>query len=472
MSFETIGISLYVLLMLVIGAWVSRRVATDDDYFLAGRSLGPALATFSIFATWFGAETCIGSAGNVYREGLSGAHADPFAYGACILLMGIFLAKVLWQKKITTIPDLFRQRWSPGVERAAALIMLPSSIVWAGAQIRAFGYIIGATTEFDVTTAITIAATVVIFYTLAGGLLADAYADFIQGIALMVGLVILVVVLVGQLGGLDTAMAAIPAERWDIWRAPAGTSLWSNLERWLVPVVGSLVAQELVSRVVASRSAKIAVRASIVAGVMYMIVGFIPVFIGLIGPQLISSGMEGDALLPTLAKTYLPSGLYIIFVGALVSAILSTVDSTLLAASALATHNLVYPSFPNFTERKKVMLARGGVFIGGVCAYGIAFMSDSVSELVELASSLGGPTILVMTLFALTRWGNANSAWAAIIASLSTWVIGHFIIPVDAPVLMTVLAGLGAYLGSLFFIGRKIGQKTEAEEKAPSLEGA
>jgi hypothetical protein len=91
-------------------------------------------------------------------------------------------------------------------------------------------------------------------------------------------------------------------------------------------------------------------------------------------------------------------------------------------------------------------------------------MSDSVSELVELASSLGGPTILVMTIFALTRWGNATCAWCAIMASLSTWVIGHFFIPSDAPVLLTVLAGFVAYGGSLFFL--------RAEVEAPSLEEA
>jgi Na+/proline symporter len=77
MNWELFGISLYVLGMLVIGFYVSRRIKNDDDYFLAGRSLGPFLATFSIFATWFGAETCIGTAGAVYRSGLNSVHADP-----------------------------------------------------------------------------------------------------------------------------------------------------------------------------------------------------------------------------------------------------------------------------------------------------------------------------------------------------------------------------------------------------------
>ncbi|MCS6925295.1 MAG: hypothetical protein NZ578_05270 [Candidatus Binatia bacterium] len=74
-----LGVLGYVLVQLLIGLLVSRRVTTQADYLLAGRSLGPGLATFTLFATWFGAETCIGSAGAIYAEGLSGGSADPSA---------------------------------------------------------------------------------------------------------------------------------------------------------------------------------------------------------------------------------------------------------------------------------------------------------------------------------------------------------------------------------------------------------
>jgi SSS family solute:Na+ symporter len=450
---EAWGIGGYVLVMLGFGAWVSRRIKTDADFFLAGRSLGPVIATFSVFATWFGAETCIGAAGEVYREGLAGAHADPLAYGACIVLMGLFLARTLWERQITTIPDLFRRRWTPGLERAGALIMLPSSILWAGAQIRAFGEIISSTTPFDPASAITAAAVVVVCYTVAGGLMADAYNDLIQGIAIAVGLSLLLFTAFDVLGGARAAFAAVAPARWDLFHAPAGLSWWGNLERWLVPVVGSLVAQELVSRVVASRSAKVAVRSTILAAVLYLVIGSMPVILGLLGPQLLPGEAGGDALLPLLAQKFLPPALYVVFIGALIAAILSTVDSTLLAVSALATHNLIYPLFPRLDERHKVICARSGVAIGGLIAYGIAFSSESVSGLVETASGLGGPTILVMTLFALTRWGNHLSAWCAMVGSLIAWLAGQWI-TMEAPVLFTVTVGFLGYAGSLPFVSR------------------
>ena len=67
----------YVALQMLIGVLVSRSIRTEDDYLLAGRQLGPALATFSIFATWFGAETCVGSAGAVYADGPVGHARRP-----------------------------------------------------------------------------------------------------------------------------------------------------------------------------------------------------------------------------------------------------------------------------------------------------------------------------------------------------------------------------------------------------------
>ena len=143
-------IALYFVIIFGIGVYFARKGRSSVDYFLAGRNLGYPLAIFSIFATWFGAETCVGSAGAVYAEGLSGGSADPFGYALCLLLMGVVFAAPLWRRKLTTLADLFRERYSPGVERLAVLMMAPTSIMWAAAQIRAFGQVVAASSEIGV----------------------------------------------------------------------------------------------------------------------------------------------------------------------------------------------------------------------------------------------------------------------------------------------------------------------------------
>src|SRR5687767_12543343 len=214
---------LYMLVQLGIGVWISRRIRTESDYLIAGRKLGYTLATFSIFATWFGAETVVGSAGNAYRNGVSLGSAEPFGYGLCLILMGLIFAVPLWRRRLTTLADLFRVRYSPTVERVAAVILIPSSILWAAAQVRAFGQVLStASTGWNVELAIGIAATFTIAYTMFGGLLVDAIADVIQGIVVTVGLLVVFVFFLHEVGGLrefgnalaqSPGVALLPRER-------------------------------------------------------------------------------------------------------------------------------------------------------------------------------------------------------------------------------------------------------------------
>ena len=67
----------YVLAQFAVGAVVSRRMASEADYILVGRRLGVGLITFSVFATYFGAEAIVASGGAVYERGLTGALVDP-----------------------------------------------------------------------------------------------------------------------------------------------------------------------------------------------------------------------------------------------------------------------------------------------------------------------------------------------------------------------------------------------------------
>lgn len=466
MNWELVGISLYVVGMIGMGIYFSKRIKNDEDYYLGGRSLGPSLATFSIFATWFGAETCIGTAGNVYSGGLSSIHADPIGYTICLLAMALFFAKALWRKKITTIPDLFRKRFSVNAERLAAIIIIPSSIIWAGAQVRAMGQIVHATTDIGPVMAVTIAASVVILYTMFGGMLADAYADLIQGIAIIAGLFFLVITLIFDLGGPAAAFSVISTQKFSLTGGEMSKlSFLGRMELWMVPILGSVMAQELVSRVVASRSEKVAQYSALSAATIYFVVGSIPVLIGLFGSHYFPQLEQPETLMPILAKTHLHYVFYVMFVGALISAILSTVDTTLLACSALISQNLVFPVKKNLSEKKKVQIARAATLISGLCAYCVAYSSDSIIELVETASSLGGPSILVLTIIALwVNHGGAMNAIIAMVLSIMTWGFGHFYWEIEYPVLLTVLVCGVSYFVSLPLTRMIFDEEAEMEE--------
>ncbi|HAV61375.1 MAG TPA: sodium:solute symporter [Verrucomicrobiales bacterium] len=415
------GILVYVLVQIAIGVLVSRKIRSEDDYLLAGRSLGPVLATFSFFATWFGAETCIDAAGQIYADGLAGGSAEPFGYGLCVLFLGLVFAASLWRRGITTVADLFRQRYSPGIEKIVIFVTVPGSIFWAAAQIRAFGQVLDATGGVGVSTGITIAAAAVIIYTVTGGLKADVVTDVIQGIVIILGLVLLAWVVTDDLGGWPAAVSAIPSERLQLFDLSRGMEL---VETWAVPICGSVLAQELIARVLACRSPQVARNSALLGGGLYLLVGMIPVMLGLVGLRLLPGLEDQEQFLPTLAREHFTPLLYIIFAGALVSAILSTVDSTLLAGSAVICHNLVIPARPGMAERTKLLVNRLGVVGCGLAAFGLALSAESIYSLVELSSAVGGGGLFL--LFAVGQFsqiGGRLAAYAALITSSLTWMI-------------------------------------------------
>lgn len=446
------GVLAYVLLQFAIGIAVSRRIRTEDDYLVAGRSLGYTLTTFTVFATWFGAETTIGAAGAIYTDGLAGGSADPFGYGLCLLFMGLVFAVPLWKRGLTTLADLFRLRYSGGVERLAVVLMVPTSLLWAAAQVRAFGEVLSAASGLEVALTVSLAAAIVVAYTAFGGLLADAWTDVAQGILLIVGLVVLFAAVMRDVGW--EALAAVPAERLQLFGG-AEVPLLAVVEQWAIPVCGSVVAAELVQRVIAARSPAVARRSAIGASALYLLVGLIPVSLGLMGASLLPGLDQPEQLLPRLAERYLPGVLYVVFAGALVSAILSTVDSALLVAASLVSHNLVIPLAPGISERGKVRLARAGVAAFGVLAYVLALHADGVYALVEEASAFGSAGVfVVVTLGLFTRWGGARAAVGALLGGLAAWVLGAYVLAWETPYLASLAAALAGYAAGAGVEGR------------------
>jgi Na+/proline symporter len=435
----------FLALQLAIGVWVSRRIATEADFLVGGRQLGYGLATFSIFATWFGAETVIGSSGSVYGEGVSLASAEPFGYGLCLILMGLVLAKPLWERGLTTLADLYRQRFGTGVERLAAVLLIPSSVLWAAAQVRAFGQVISVAGNVNVQVAIAAAALFTVLYTAFGGLLADAMTDLIQGIILTIGLLVLLVAVVLRVGGVGEA-ATILAQTDHVNLTPAAAGPWlETLEAWAIPVLGSVAATETIGRVIATRTSTIARRSSLAAGALYITVGSIPVVIALLARSFVTTVGDPEQLLPSLAQELLPTLLFAVFAGGLVSAILSTVDSTLLVASGLLSHNLVVPIARITDEARKVRVARIGVLAFGTIAYLLALNAEGVFALVEQASAFGSTGILVTVLFALfTPYGSARTAAATLVMGIVSYV-GATLLGSGTPFLFSLAIALGTW---------------------------
>lgn len=199
-----IGICIYLVLMLVIGVAVARRAATQDEFLVAGRKLPIWLLSATIIATWFGGGTMLGASGAGYEGGFLAAIADPFGASVVMILVGLFFVRTFRRMKLLTIVQFFEDRFGKLAGLVASIGLLLSNIGWTGALLVAFGYVFQTLTGIPMELGILGGAVIVLSYTTIGGMWAVVLTDFVQVVILAVGLVVLLVVVLIDVGGWST----------------------------------------------------------------------------------------------------------------------------------------------------------------------------------------------------------------------------------------------------------------------------
>jgi Na+/proline symporter len=229
------------------------------------------------------------------------------------------------------------------------------------------------------------------------------------------------------------------------------------LEQLAVPIGGTIVAVELISRFLGARTAEVARLGTVLGGAMYLLIGLIPVFLGLMAPHITATVSDSEQVVPRLAEVFLPGVLYVAFVGAVISAILSAVHSALHAPASQISHNIVVRLVPGMTDRGKLWSVRFTVMALSIVAYLLSVTSQRIHDLVETASAFGSAGVFVTALFALfTRFGGVASAYASVAAGMLVWAAGKYAVGLATPYLLGLLAATIAYVGvALFERGRK-----------------
>jgi Na+/proline symporter len=180
----------YWVVSVAIGLIAALRVKNTADFAAAGHSLPLPIVTATVFATWFGSETVLGIPATFLKEGLGGIVADPFGSSLCLILVGLFFARHLYNRKMLTIGDYFRERYGRPVEILITLCIVVSYLGWVAAQIKALGLVFNVVSDGAISqdVGMVIGAGSVLVYTLFGGMLSVAITDFVQMIIIVVGM--------------------------------------------------------------------------------------------------------------------------------------------------------------------------------------------------------------------------------------------------------------------------------------------
>ena len=415
----TAGLLCYILITMGVGIYAGRRVKGASDFIVAGRRLGIVLATGTLAATWFGGGIVIGAASEAYKSGFLGVIADPFGAALCLILAGLFYVRLMRRMGLTTIAEFFTRRYGKSAGTVAAICTIPTYVGWVASLMVAFGRIIQTLTGLDATYGIVISAAIVLIYTTAGGMWAVTLTDFIQVSVLVIGLLVLTPILLHDMGGWSALRAQLPDDRFYLYPHTTEWTAWFHYARdWLVIGLGNLAGQDLMQRSLSSRDEKVAQNSAYLSAILYLTVGLIPVFLGIAATVIFPNLEDPDMVMMKLGQTYLPAFGMAIFLGALVSALMSSADSALLAPASVIANDLASFITPDLTDEKRLFICRISVPILGLFSLYLALSKNTIYSLMVDSWS-----VLLATLFVpLTAgiwWPKAN-LWGAV----SSMIVG------------------------------------------------
>ena len=379
---------LYLIAMLGVGFYFMRKNNSTDDYYVGGRKLNSLHIGLSVVATDVGGGFSIGLGGLGFAIGLSGS------WLLFTGLLGAWLSGVLLiprisdlarRKRFLSFPQFLGYIFDKRVALVAGIISAIGYIGFTSSQILAGAKLASSTfPSLTLTQALLVMGIVAVVYTVIGGLKAVIYTDTVQWIVLMTGLIF-----VGlpfsyfKLGGIEGIKSTLDPSFLSL------TSIsWQQIVNWMFTIIPIwFIGMALYQRIYAAKDTKTAQKGWFIAGLFeYPIMAFVGVLLGMFSRVALEQGilegytfsnLDAEMGLPVLLRTILPVGFLGIVLSAYFSAIMSTADSCLMAASG----NILTDVLKKHNSKKGLRYSQVLTLLIGVLALLLALKMTNVLEL-------------------------------------------------------------------------------------------
>ena len=469
---------LYWAISVAIGLIASLKVKNTTDFAAAGHALPMYVVTATVFATWFGAEAVLGAPATFLQEGLAGVVADPFGSSMCLILVGLFFAKPLYQKKYLTIGDFYRERYGRTVEVLITLCIAASYLGWVAAQIMALGLVFNVVSGGEISREVgmLIGSGSVLIYTMFGGMWAVAVTDFLQMIIIVLGLLYIGYEVTNLAGGVGTVVQhANNAGLFEFFPKANFAEIIGFISALCTMMLGSIPQQDVFQRVTSSRTVQIAQRAAILGGILYFCFAFLPMILAysahLLTPEMVQEGLKTDSqlILPQLILSHTPLIAQIIFFGALLSAIKSCASATLLAPSVSFSENIIKGFFKELKPAQYLLIMRLTTLVFAVIVTIIAMDSKlSIFKMVESAYKVTLVAAFVPLLCGV-YWKRATpmGGLLSVTFGIVSWLIAEAVMPkgiVPPQMVGLLFSFLGMFVGSVLIPADILKERSKTSE--------
>ncbi len=364
-----LALAAYLVLICTVAAFAFLRVRSAADYWLAGRRSSGLATGGSLAATIVGGSSTLGLAGLAFQRGLTGSWW--LLVGPIGLSLLLFFLRSLRSRIVYTLPELIGGWYGPVMRKLAGIFILVAWMGIVGAQARAAGSILCTFLGGDPLIWTAAGGAVFVLYTAAGGQISVIRTDLFQALLIFLGIGCSALIGLRLIGGLAGLRSTLPPVMFSFPVSPSFSLFDLAL---LVLVVGStyLIGPDMLSRIFCSGSERAARRGVLISIAIIVPVTLLVTACGLISRALFPEAAP-EAALPLLAGRALPPWLGALLLIALLSAFLSSADTTLLTMSAIisvdflhqgATDRLLVPRLTVVFCGAAAVLV--GIFSGGI----------------------------------------------------------------------------------------------------------
>jgi len=408
--FDIAAFCAFLALVIGVSLYASRHEKTDEDYFLAGRKLSWWLIGFSLIASNISTEHFVGMAGRGYELGLAIASYEWMAAVTLVIVAIWFLPKFL-RAGIYTMPEYLEYRYNTTARVIMATFMMLAYIFVALASVLYAGAIaLESIFTIDLVTGIWLIGITAGIYTIYGGLSAVVWSDLIQGVALLLGGALIMILGFNALGGIGPFVEA------------AGDKLhvvlpWDHPEMpWVAVFIGGLwipnlfywgLNQFITQRTLGARSLADGQRGIFLAAGLKLIIPFIIVFPGIMAAEIYADQVTmADQAYPVMIRELLPAGLTGLMFAALFGAVMSSLDSMLNSAATIFTIDLYKRHWKSGEASPKHFVRVGRIATGVLVVVGclwapIVGATGSVFQYIQMFWGFISPGIVAAFLFGL-----------------------------------------------------------------------
>jgi Na+/proline symporter len=445
-----VTLCIYFLTIIGLGLFYSRRAKSSEDFILASHSLSTPFVTGSVVATWLGGAVILGGAKEAYLSGFQAIVWDPWSPVLTLLFCGFFLVRVLRRSRFMTAIDFFNSRYDRQIGMTGLTVQLLAYVSWIAAQLLSLGVLINLVTGIELTSATLLGAGIILTISLTGGLWALSRSDMLAFIIMTVVLLAVLPYAFGSVGGplafidkagnLDGAppFSLFYTNELTIAGEPAGFSgylgilgIFYMLAAWFSVAIGDLGGSVLSARALAAKDEKSATRGFVYGGLLYLLLGMVPVIVGMCVFILRADVPEAelDFIFPWFVLNHVPAWITVMFFIAACSAIVSTAGDTVLTSGALLGYTVLKAIRPDTTDRQNLLATR----VAMVCftATGLAFglSMGNLYNLLVFAGAISFP-VIASSLVGGILWKKANvvGAKASILMGTLSWIVLVFVV--------------------------------------------